>query len=141
MPKDFTGVYDVLDAIKDAIQSADPAKREALAQTLEAYHHDFPEEFHWALGVEAPMLLYHLLMTVTRKINRNRARLSGSSASRKKGTNNADRTPATRTHNRRVVADNRTAVHRHADHTHCNRAAVSAPAVRGRGSAGGSSGR
>jgi hypothetical protein len=55
-------VYDVLDAIKDAIQSADPAKREALAQTLEAYHHDFPEEFHWALGVEAPMLLYHLLM-------------------------------------------------------------------------------
>jgi hypothetical protein len=64
MPKDFTGVYDVLDAIKDAIQSADPAKREALAQTLEAYHHDFPEEFHWALGVEAPMLLYHLLMTI-----------------------------------------------------------------------------
>ena len=58
---DLTDMYHVLDALEAVIVSADPAKREALAKTLDAYHHDFPDEFHWAVGPQSPVLLYHLL--------------------------------------------------------------------------------
>jgi hypothetical protein len=45
-----TGMYDVLAALEDVIMAADPAKREQLAKTLDAYHEDFPEDVHWAVG-------------------------------------------------------------------------------------------
>jgi hypothetical protein len=60
----FTGMYELLDAVKAAILAADPATREALATTIDAYHGDCPEDFHWATGPQAPSLLYHLLMTI-----------------------------------------------------------------------------
>jgi hypothetical protein len=44
-----------------AIRAADPASREALARTINAYEKDFPDDFHWALS--AP-ILFHLLNTI-----------------------------------------------------------------------------
>ena len=46
----FTDMYELIDAIEAVIKAADPAKREALASTIDAYHDDFPEDFHWAIG-------------------------------------------------------------------------------------------
>jgi hypothetical protein len=60
----FTDMYELIDAIEAVIKAADPAKREALASTIDAYHDDFPEDFHWAIGAQAPTLLSHLMMAV-----------------------------------------------------------------------------
>jgi hypothetical protein len=32
------------------IEGADPKKRRALADTMDAYHEDFPDQYHWATG-------------------------------------------------------------------------------------------
>jgi hypothetical protein len=58
------GMYHFLTAVEEAIKTADPAKREALAQIIDAYHDDFPEEFDWATGERAPALLYNLMMAI-----------------------------------------------------------------------------
>ena len=60
----FTDMYELIDAIEAVIKAADPAKREALASTIDAYHDDFPEDFHWAIGAQAPTLLSHLMMAI-----------------------------------------------------------------------------
>ena len=60
----FTGMYELIDAIEAVIKAADPAKREALANTIDAYHDDFPEDFHWAIGAQAPTLLSHLIIAI-----------------------------------------------------------------------------
>jgi len=61
---DFTGMWELLDAIEAVIKAADPTKREALAHTIDAYAEDFPDEFFWASGAQAPTLLFHLLNTI-----------------------------------------------------------------------------
>jgi len=38
------------------IRSADSEKRQALAQTIDAFHEDYPEEFNWVTGGQAPAL-------------------------------------------------------------------------------------
>jgi hypothetical protein len=60
----LTNMYELLDAIEATLAAADPAKREALAATIDAYAEDFPDEFFWATGAQAPTLLYHLLTTI-----------------------------------------------------------------------------
>jgi hypothetical protein len=62
--EEITGMYELLAALEEVIQVADPNKREALAETMQAYHDDFPEEFHWAIGAQSPSLLYHLMNTI-----------------------------------------------------------------------------
>jgi hypothetical protein len=54
--EEFTGMYELLDALEAALKTADPAKRQALAKTSDAYH--------WAIGARAPTLLYHLFMSI-----------------------------------------------------------------------------
>ena len=54
--EEFTGMYELLDALEAALKTADPAKRQALAKTIDAYH--------WAIGAETPTLLYHLFMSI-----------------------------------------------------------------------------
>ena len=49
----FTGMYELLDAIEAVIKASDPAKREALASTLDAFAEDCPEDFFWAIGATA----------------------------------------------------------------------------------------
>ena len=61
---DIIGIYELLDAIEAVIKAADPAKREALAQTIDAYAEDFPDDFFWATGSQAPTLLNHMLNTI-----------------------------------------------------------------------------
>ena len=41
---DIIGIYELLDAIEAVIKAADPAKRETLAQTIDAYAEDFPDD-------------------------------------------------------------------------------------------------
>jgi hypothetical protein len=64
MSQDIIGVYELLDAIEAVIKAADPAKRDALARTIDAYAEDFPDEFFWAVGPQAPMLLYQMLSAI-----------------------------------------------------------------------------
>jgi hypothetical protein len=61
---DITGIYELLDAIEAVIKAADPGKREALARTIDSYAEDFPDDFYWAIGPQAPMLLNHLINTI-----------------------------------------------------------------------------
>jgi hypothetical protein len=61
---EITGMYELLDALEETLQVADPNKREVLAKTLDAYQDDFPDEFHWAIGAQAPTLLSHLMMSI-----------------------------------------------------------------------------
>ncbi len=60
----MTGMYDLLDAIEAVIKAADPAKREVLAQAIDAYAENFPEDFFWAVGAQAPTLLSNLMMAI-----------------------------------------------------------------------------
>jgi hypothetical protein len=64
MSHDLTGVYELIEAIEAIIEAADPARREALARTIDAYAEDFPDEFFWATGAQAPMLLYQMLSSI-----------------------------------------------------------------------------
>ena len=61
---DITGIYELLDAIEAVIKAADPGKREALARTIDSYAEDFPDDFYWDIGPQAPMLLNHLINTI-----------------------------------------------------------------------------
>src|SRR3954470_1765271 len=61
---ELTGMYDLLDALEAVVKAADPAKREVLAQTLDAYADDFPDEFFWAIGPQAPALLNHMVSAI-----------------------------------------------------------------------------
>jgi hypothetical protein len=61
---EVTGMYEVLEAIEDALRTADPAQLTSLAETIDAYAKDFPEEFFWATGAQAPWLLANLVLTI-----------------------------------------------------------------------------
>jgi hypothetical protein len=60
----FTDMYELLDAIEAVIKASDPAKREALASTLDAFAEDCPGDFFWAIGPQAPAFLNLLLMMI-----------------------------------------------------------------------------
>jgi hypothetical protein len=60
----LTGMYELLDAIEAVIKASDPAKREALASTLDAFAEDCPDDFFWAFGPQAPAFLNNLLMAI-----------------------------------------------------------------------------
>src|SRR5262245_26942557 len=53
----ITSIYELLDAIEAVIKAADPAKREALTRSIDAYAEDFPEDFflgHRLTSADAP---------------------------------------------------------------------------------------
>jgi len=61
----ITGMYELLAAVEAVIQAADPAKREVLAETIDAYAEGpFGEEFFWATSGQAPTLLHLLLSEI-----------------------------------------------------------------------------
>jgi hypothetical protein len=61
---ELIGMYELLDAIEAVVKAADPVKREALAQTIDSYSEDFPDEFFWATGPQSPALLNHMLSAI-----------------------------------------------------------------------------
>jgi len=58
------GMWELLNAVETVVAASDPAKREALAETIDAYADHFPDEFYWAIGASAPTLLFHLFKTI-----------------------------------------------------------------------------
>jgi hypothetical protein len=64
MNDDVTGMYELFDSIEAVIKAADPAKREHLARTIDAYANDFPDDFFWAIGAQAPTLLSQIVQTI-----------------------------------------------------------------------------
>ena len=59
------GMYELLDAVEAVIKGADPAKREALAETIDAHAAGcMGEEFFWAVGPQSPVLLHHLMSAI-----------------------------------------------------------------------------
>jgi hypothetical protein len=64
MHRPVTGIHDLLDAVEAAVKAAEPSKREALAQTIDAYCNNFPDDFYWAIGPQAPTFLSRLLQTL-----------------------------------------------------------------------------
>jgi hypothetical protein len=61
---EVTGMYELFDAIETIISASDSAKREELARTIDAYARDFPDEFFWAIGPQAPVLLHRVLTSI-----------------------------------------------------------------------------
>jgi hypothetical protein len=62
---DDSGMYELLDAVEAVIKAADRAKREALAETIDAYAAGcMGEEFMWAVGPQSPVLLHHLINAI-----------------------------------------------------------------------------
>jgi hypothetical protein len=59
-----TGMWELLEAVGEALGAADPGRCDALAKVIDAYAKDFPDEFYWAISPQAPALLYHLLITI-----------------------------------------------------------------------------
>ena len=49
MSDEPTLLFDVLDALEDALKHCAPDKRKALADALDAYSKDCAEDFWWAL--------------------------------------------------------------------------------------------
>jgi hypothetical protein len=64
MDDQLTGDYELLEAIEAVIKAADPAKRAELARVIDAYAEDFPDDFFWAVGPQAPTLLNHMLSMI-----------------------------------------------------------------------------
>jgi hypothetical protein len=61
---EITGMYELLDALEEALKSADLAKRRKLAQTIRAYESDLPDEFYWSVGAQSPALLHNLMSSI-----------------------------------------------------------------------------
>ncbi|MGA6963590.1 MAG: hypothetical protein WBZ51_08220 [Xanthobacteraceae bacterium] len=59
-----TLLFDVLDALEDALKHCAPDKRQALANALDAYSEDCAEDFWWALGQQSPTMLHMLMTTI-----------------------------------------------------------------------------
>jgi hypothetical protein len=59
-----TGMYELLESIEAAIGSAGQPERDALAKTINSYMNDFPDEYFWAVGPQAPTLLHHIMHAI-----------------------------------------------------------------------------
>src|SRR4051812_46622926 len=49
---------------KTSFSAADPDRRRALAETIDSYSQDSSDEFSWAVGVQSPTLLNHVMNTI-----------------------------------------------------------------------------
>ena len=64
MSEDIVTMYDLLEALEEAIKSADPSKRKKLGETLDAYSKDCPDDFFWAISAQSPSLLHNLMTAI-----------------------------------------------------------------------------
>ena len=60
----YTGMYDLLGAIEDALRTVDFEKRKALAAALDNYAEDNARDFFWATGPQAPAILHHIVLAI-----------------------------------------------------------------------------
>jgi hypothetical protein len=62
---EMVGMYELIDSLEAVIRAADPAKREILADTIDAYAEGpFAEEYFWAVGAQSPSMLNHLVNAI-----------------------------------------------------------------------------
>lgn len=64
MTEEVVTMYELLDALEQVITATDPAKRRTLADTINAYAKDYPDDFFWATGAQSPTLLSNLMMII-----------------------------------------------------------------------------
>lgn len=60
----ITDFRDFVEAVRKAITASDPSKRELLTKTIAAYQRDFPDEYYWAAGPQAPAFLCGLMAQI-----------------------------------------------------------------------------
>ena len=65
MTKELTGMYEVFEAVENAIRGSTPELRDSLRKALAGYQEDFPGEYFWATGPQAPVMLHHLMLACT----------------------------------------------------------------------------
>lgn len=61
---EHVGMFEFVEAVESAIAAAPAEKRKALAETIEAFSEHDPETFFWAIGPQAPALLWHLVSSI-----------------------------------------------------------------------------
>jgi hypothetical protein len=62
---DDVGVYDFYDSLREVIIASDPTKREVLRRTIDAWSKgNDAETFFWAIGPQAPTMLYQLITEI-----------------------------------------------------------------------------
>lgn len=64
----FESSASFIDAVGEAI-SASP-KRQRLAQIIEIFNRDFPDQFRWATGPASPALLHNLMWEIIDAVSR-----------------------------------------------------------------------
>ena len=64
MTDEVVTMYELLEALEQVIKAADPVKRKALADTVDAYSEAYSDDFFWATGAQSPTLLSNLMMSI-----------------------------------------------------------------------------
>ena len=59
-----TDMYDVLEALEAVITAAPKAERDALAEAMDSYAKDCPDDYWWSVGPQSPTLLHHVINTI-----------------------------------------------------------------------------
>ncbi|MGQ0686565.1 hypothetical protein [Bradyrhizobium sp.] len=61
---EIVGMFEVVEAVEAVIKAADPEKRKALADAIDAYGECFPEEMDWAFSAQSPAFLHQLILAI-----------------------------------------------------------------------------
>jgi hypothetical protein len=61
---DTTSRHEFLDALREVIVSSDPATRELLAEALDAWSEDLPQDSFWAIGPQSSALLWMIMAEI-----------------------------------------------------------------------------
>jgi hypothetical protein len=67
MPKkrnEFTGMFDVLEALENVVVSAGHSERAEFARVLKRYAKDCPDDYCWAVSSQAPTLLFYMMTVI-----------------------------------------------------------------------------
>jgi len=56
--------YEFFNALRDVIIASDPAKLEALHNTIHDWSEHDPDNYFWAIGPQAPAILFQVMMEI-----------------------------------------------------------------------------
>ena len=59
-----TDMYDMLEALEAVITAAPKPERDVLAEVMDSYAKDCPDDYWWSVGPQSPTLLHHLINTI-----------------------------------------------------------------------------
>jgi hypothetical protein len=61
---EFTGMFDVLEALENVLRSAELSERREFTRVLKRYAKDCPDEFFWAISAQSPTLLHNMMAAI-----------------------------------------------------------------------------